>query len=67
MSIDSELRILELRDSVAWAAGQSYERRRIWQVLRLRATLLEQLPGPTPRAVVRELRRIAHEIEREPG
>jgi hypothetical protein len=67
MNTDSELRILELRDSVAWAAGQSYERRRIGEVLRLRATLLEQLPGPTPRAVVRELRRMANEIDREPG
>lgn len=66
MTTDTELRILELRDSVAWAAGQSYERRRIGEVLRQRASLLEHLPGPTPRAVVRELRRMAHEIDREP-
>lgn len=65
MSTDTELRILELRDSVAWAAGQSYERRRIGEVLRQRASLLDHLPGPTPRAVVRELRRMAHEIDRE--
>lgn len=64
MSTDTEMRILELRDSVAWAAGQSYERRRIGEVLRQRASLLEHMPGPTPRAVVRELRRMAHEIDR---
>lgn len=65
MSTDTELRILELRDSVPWAAGQSYERRRIGEVLRQRASLLDHLPGPTPRAVVRELRRMALEIDRE--
>jgi hypothetical protein len=65
MSTDTDLQILELRDSTAWRAGQAYERRRIGEVLRLRANLLEQLPGPTPRSVVRELRRLAHEIDRE--
>lgn len=67
MTTDIDLQILELRDSVAWAAGQSYERRRIGEVLRIRANLLEHMHGPTPRAVVRELRRMAHEIDREPG
>lgn len=67
MTTDTEMRILELRDSVAWAAGQSYERRRIGEVLRQRASLLEYMPGPTPRAVVRELRRMANEIDREPA
>lgn len=67
MTTDTELRILELRDSVAWAAGQSYERRRIGELLRKRALLLEHIPGPTPRAVVRELRRMANEIDREPA
>lgn len=67
MTTDTEMRILELRDSVAWAAGQSYERRRIGEVLRQCASLLEYMPGPTPRAVVRELRRMANEIDREPA
>lgn len=63
---DPQLKILELRDSVAWAAGVGYERRRIAELHRQRATLLEQLPGPTPRAVVRELRRLADEIDATP-
>lgn len=67
MSTDTDLQILELRDSIAWAAGQSYERRRIGELLRQRASLLEQMPGPTPRTVVRELRRFADQIDREPA
>ncbi len=67
MTTDTEMRILELRDSVAWSAGVGYERRRIGEVLRIRANLLEQMPGTTPRGVVRELRRMAHEIDREPA
>lgn len=63
MTADPNLQILELRDSVAWAAGTSYERRRIGELLRQRATLLQQMPGPTPRAVVTELRRLAYELD----
>lgn len=66
MSTDTNLQILELRDSVAWAAGVGYERRRIAERHRQRASLLEQMPGPTPRAVVRELRRLADELDDTP-
>jgi hypothetical protein len=66
MTTDTNLQILELRDSVAWAAGVGYERRRFGELLRQRATLLQQLQGPQPRAVVRELRRLADEIDKEP-
>jgi adenosylmethionine-8-amino-7-oxononanoate aminotransferase len=66
MTTDTELRVLELRDSVAWAAGVGYERRRIGEVLRQRALLLEHMPGSTPRVVVKELRRLADDIDREP-
>ena len=55
MTADTELRVLELRDSVAWAAGQSYERRRI--------TLLRDMPGPTPRSVIAELGRLADQLD----
>ena len=64
---DTDLQILELRDSVAWSAGVSYERRRIGELLRQRAILLRELPGPTSRSVQAELQRMAHQIEREPG
>lgn len=67
MTTDTDLQILELRDSVAWAAGTAYERRRIAERHRQRASLLEQMPGPTPRAVVRELRRIADELDATPS
>ena len=53
----------ELRVSVGWSAGIGHERRRVSDMLRQRATLLQQLPGPTPRAVVTELRRLADQIE----
>jgi hypothetical protein len=55
--------VLELRDSVAWAAGVSYERRRIGELLRQRAILLRELPGPTSRSVQAELKRLAALIE----
>lgn len=64
---DAELQILELRDSVAWAAGTAYERRRISEILRQRASLLQQLPGPTSRSVVAELRMLAEQIEQAPA
>jgi hypothetical protein len=63
MTTDTELQILELRDSVAWAAGVSYERRRIGEMLRQRAILLRELPGPTSRSVQTELKRLAQLIE----
>jgi hypothetical protein len=66
MSTDPELKILELPDSVAWAAGTAYERRRIGECLRQRADLLVQLPGPTSRSVVAELRRLADQIDVTP-
>lgn len=57
-AIDPELRILELRDSTAWAAGVGYERRRIGELIRQRATLPCEMPGPTPRRAVEELLRL---------
>lgn len=63
MTTDTDLRILELRDSVAWAAGQSYERRRIGELLRRRISLLREMPGPTPRSVIAELGRLIDVIE----
>jgi hypothetical protein len=58
--------VLELRDSVAWAAGVAYERRRIGELLRQRAILLRELPGPTSRSVQAELKRLADLIEEAP-
>lgn len=58
--------VLELRDSVAWAAGVAYERRRIGELLRQRAILLRELPGPTSRSVQAELKRLAALIEEAP-
>jgi hypothetical protein len=63
MTADAELRVLELRDSVAWAAGVGYERRRITELLRQRAIELRNLPGPTSRTVQAELRRMSDLIE----
>lgn len=63
MSTDADLRVLELRDSVAWAAGQAYERRRIGELLRQRAALLREMPGPTSRSVQYELKRFAALID----
>lgn len=65
MTSDIDLRVLELRDSVAWAAGQAYERRRIGELLRQRALHLRELPGPTSRSVQAELRRLAELIDQE--
>lgn len=66
MTADAELRILELRDSVAWTAGTAYERRRIGELLRQRILLLEQRPGPRPRSALAELRRLVDHIDEAP-
>ncbi len=66
MSVNTDLRILELRDSVAWSAGVAHERRRIGELLRQRAILLRELPGPTSRSVQTELKRLADLIEEAP-
>lgn len=58
--------VRELRDSVAFSAGRGYERRSITERLRQRARMLECMDGPTPRTVVRELRRLADQIDQEP-
>jgi hypothetical protein len=67
MSTDPELQILELRDSVAWAAGVGYERRRISERLRQRAShidiLWEGFNQAGYRMTATELRRIAEELE----
>lgn len=63
MSADTNLQILELRDSVAWAAGVAHERRRIGELLRQRAILLCDMPGPTPRRAVQELLRLRDIID----
>jgi hypothetical protein len=60
---DPELAVLELRDSVAWAAGVGYQRRISSEILRQRAIQLRELPGPTAHAVQTELRRMADLIE----
>jgi hypothetical protein len=62
-SHDPELAILELRDSVAWAAGVGHERRRISELLRHRASTLQLIPGIASRSVQAELRRLADLIE----
>ena len=66
MTTDLDLRILELRDSVAWNAGVGYERRRISELLRQRVALLRELPGRTSRNVQDELLRIAQQLENTP-
>lgn len=67
---DADLRILELRDSVAWGAGVGYERRRITERLLQRAAqvdvLHEQFLKPGYRMVSAELRRLAHELDEAP-
>jgi hypothetical protein len=72
MTTDTELRVLELRDSVAWCAGTSYERRRVGEILRQRISSLQMLEGiadhrqPSQRsirAVIAELRRLTSVIE----
>lgn len=63
MTTDTELRILELRDSVAWAAGQSYERRRIEELLHERVVELSALLKPgTPQMVQRNARAAIGEL-----
>jgi hypothetical protein len=67
---DTELQILELRDSVAWNAGTSYERRRISERIRQRAAQVDLLDEafckPGYRMVAAELRRLAHELDEAP-
>jgi hypothetical protein len=63
MNAHPDPRVRELRDSVAWSAGVSYERRRIGELIRQRAIALRQLPGPTSRTVQAELNRLATLIE----
>jgi hypothetical protein len=72
MTTDTELQILELRDSVAWCAGTSYERRRIGELIRQRISSLQLIDGVADhrqpsqrslRAVIAELRRISAVIE----
>ena len=65
---DADLQILELRDSVAWSAGQQYERRRIAELLRQRIrdlnTLAEGgLPARTVRALTAEVQLLINAIE----
>jgi hypothetical protein len=60
----------ELRDSVAFAAGVSYERRRMGEQLRQRANLVdalyEQFSQKGYLMVLSELRRLAQELEELP-
>lgn len=67
MSTDPELQILELRDSIAWGAGVGYERRRIGERLRQRASHVDVLHDvfrkPGYAMVSAELRRLAHELD----
>jgi hypothetical protein len=63
MSAHPDPRVRELRDSVAWSAGVSYERRRIGELIRQRASMLSLLQGPTSRTVQAELNRLATLIE----
>lgn len=44
-------------------AGVSHERRRIGELLRQRATVLCDMPGPTPRRAVQELLRLRDIID----
>ena len=65
---DADLRILELRDSTAWAAGQSFERRRIGELLRRRIADLHQLgamglPARTVRTLTSEVQLLINAIE----
>jgi len=61
----------EFRDSVGFAAGTSYERRRIGEMIRQRITLISTLEefgtgGRCHRMVTAELRRLADQIDGEP-
>ena len=58
--------VAELRSSVAFTAGAAHKARQVAELLRQRATDLQQLPGPTSRSVITELRRMADLIEELP-
>ncbi len=62
--------VLELRDSVAWAAGVAYERRRIGELLRQRITDLRQLgtmgiPARTVKLLTAEVELLIQAIEQD--
>ncbi len=70
MSTD-DLHRLELRDSVAFTAGQQYERRRIGELLRQRISDLNTLaavglPARTVKALTAEVQLLIAVIEKEP-
>jgi len=72
MTADIDLQILELRDSVAWSAGQQYERRRISELLRQRIHDLHLLastglPARTAKALTAEVQLLITAIEKEPA
>lgn len=61
----------ELKDSVAWSAGQQYERRRIGELLRqriadLNALTTSGLPVRTAKALSSEVLLLIAVIEQEP-
>jgi hypothetical protein len=63
--------VTELRDSVAFAAGQQYERHRIGEILRQRITDLhtlgaEGLPARTVKSLTSEVDLLIQFIERQP-
>lgn len=53
-------------DSTAFRAGQEYERRRIGELIRLRAQTLSDLPGPISRRSIAELLGLAKAIDEAP-
>jgi len=62
--------VTELRDSVAFAAGQQCERRRIGEILRQRISDLhtlgnEGLPTRTVKSLTAEVELLIHIIERQ--
>lgn len=67
---DTDLQILELRDSVAWSAGQQYERRRIGELLRQRVrdlSILAEagLPARTVKTLTAEVQLLITAIEKD--
>jgi hypothetical protein len=63
--------VTELRDSVAFAAGQQYERHRIGEILRQRISDLttlgaEGLPSRTVKSLTAEVALLIQFIERQP-
>lgn len=67
---DTDLQILELRDSVAWSAGQQYERRRIGELLRQRVRDLgilaeAGLPARTVKTLTAEVQLLITAIEKD--